>query len=127
AEQFDTVDRHRTAGDFVVGAPHERVRERRLARTVRAHQRVDFTRVDLEVDPAQDRMTVDAHAQIGYPQDAHANPTITSVPSTRTEYTGTGFVAGNVCGSPSMSENVEPCFGHSISRSSSHTSPSLSE
>jgi len=39
-------------------------------------------------------------------------------------YTRTGWVAGKVAGSPVSSENVEPCFGHSISRSSSHTSPS---
>ena len=36
-------------------------------------------------------------------------------------------VAGSVCGSPESNEKVEPCFGHSISRSSSHTSPSESE
>ena len=38
-----------------------------------------------------------------------------------------GRVAGSVCGSPVTREKVEPCFGHSISSSSSQTSPSESE
>ena len=36
-------------------------------------------------------------------------------------------VAGSVWGSPLVKENVDPCFGHSISHSSSQTSPSASE
>jgi hypothetical protein len=36
-------------------------------------------------------------------------------------------VAGSDCGDPSSSENVVPCFQHSISRSSWNTSPSASE
>ncbi len=47
--------------------------------------------------------------------------------STRTSNTGTGWVAGNVTGSPVSRLNVLLCFGHSISRSSHHTSPSDSE
>src|SRR5581483_6991316 len=38
-----------------------------------------------------------------------------------------GCVAGSVSGSPVLSENAEPCLGHSISHSSPHTSPSASE
>ena len=37
------------------------------------------------------------------------------------------MVAGSDCGSPVTSENVLPCFQHSISRSSHITSPSDSE
>src|ERR687886_471750 len=38
-----------------------------------------------------------------------------------------GWVAGRVSGSPVLSENAEPCLGHSISHSSGQTSPSASD
>ena len=58
---------------------------------------------------------------------ALAPPTITLPSSIRTSNTGTGCVAGSVIGSPVSRLNVLLCFGHSISRSSHHTSPSDSE
>ncbi len=53
-EELVAVDRDRTARHLVLAAAHERVRQRRLARTVRAHQRVHLAGADLEVDAAQD-------------------------------------------------------------------------
>src|SRR5215207_3764934 len=52
---------------------------------------------------------------------------VTVSPSTSVRKTGTGWVAGSVTGSPVVKLNVLECFGHSISRSSHHTSPSDSE
>src|SRR5947207_1140134 len=124
AEELLTVERDGAAENLVLGPAHERVRQRRLPRAVRAHERVDLARRDLEVDAAQDLLAVDGHPQPDDPQRAHAFVTTTSSPSILTSYTRTGCVAGRVAGSPVSSENVEPCFGHSISRSSSHTSPS---
>src|SRR5262249_43315559 len=127
-----------------------------LPGTVRSHQRMDLARAELEVDAAQDLVAADRGAQVLDPEHAlplsalragplgprltarrdtrlavfrlgHGRSTITASPSARTVETGTGRVAGRVCGSPVSNENVDPCFGHSISRSSSHTSPSESE
>ena len=78
---------------------------------------------------------LDRDPQPGDAKCAHGRPpaapghvvTTTSSPSIFTSYARTGDVAGSVAGSPVSSENVDPCFGHSISRSSSHTSPSDSE
>src|SRR5439155_26411987 len=126
-EELLTVERDGAAEDLVLGAAHERVRQRRLARAVRAHEGVDLARGDLEVDAAQDLLAVDGDPQPGDPQRAHAFVPTRSSPSILTSYTRTGWVAGRVAGSPVSSENVEPCFGHSISRSSSQTSPSARE
>src|SRR5689334_15605983 len=103
------------------------MRERRLTRTVRAHQRVHFTRLHFEIHTVQDLVAGHTDMQVLDLEHAHGMTTFTSSPSTTTSYTGTGVVAGRVCGSPVSRENVEPCFGHSISRSSAHTSPSDSE
>ena len=72
-------------GDLVVVAAHEHVRQRRLPRPVRAHQRVHLARLHLEVDAAQDlvaRRPTRAGPTIS--QHAHGSVTITSSPSTRT-------------------------------------------
>ena len=125
-EELLAVDRRGALGDRVVVAAHEHVGERRLAGAVGAHEGVHLTGRDLEVDAAQDLHSRDRRMQVRDPQDAHRS-TITSSPSTRVPYTGTGWVAGRVCGSPLSSEKVEPCLGHSISRSSAQTSPSERE
>jgi hypothetical protein len=127
AEQLLAVERHRPVTHLVLGPAHEGVGEGRLPGPIGPHQRVHLARGDLEVDPAQDVLPVDGNPQAGDPQRAHAFVTTTSSPSILTSKTRTGWVAGSVAGSPVSSENVEPCFGHSISRSSSHTSPSDSE
>ena len=117
-------------GDLVVAAAHERVRQRRLARAVRAHQRVHLARAHLEVDAAQDLVAGDASragrrcaARDRSRQHHRSRRRRRPRPRTRAP-------AGSPAASAahrSCSENVEPCFGHSISRSSSHTSPSESE
>src|SRR4029077_20472127 len=48
-EQILAAERRGTAGDDVLGMTHERVREGALARTVRAHQRMDLSLRHLEV------------------------------------------------------------------------------
>jgi len=50
--------------DTVIFAPGKHLRERALARTVRAHDGVYFAGADLEVDAAQDALVVDADLQI---------------------------------------------------------------
>src|SRR5262249_39741808 len=131
AEQLLTVERDRSGCHRVVPPTHQHVRQRRLATAVRTHQRVHFTGAHLEVDAPQDLEVANRRVQSLHPQHRrrrrpHCPPsgsvTITSSPSTRTGYTGTGVVAGSDCGSPVSSENVDPCFGHSISSSSAHTS-----
>ena len=87
-EQLVAVDGDRTARHRVLGATHQRVRQRRLAGAVRPHERVDLARRDLEVDAAQDLLTVDAGVQPGDAERAHdsapGTTSITSSPSTRT-------------------------------------------
>ena len=101
-EQLLAVDRDRTGGHLVVAAPHQRVRERRLPRSVRAHERVHLARAHLEVDAAQDLVAGDAYAC----RSADRSASLTAPPPSRrrrrprTSYTGTGCVAGSVCGSP---------------------------
>ncbi len=53
AEQVDTVERDR-AGHVVPFPPGQDVRQRALARPVRAHDRVDLARADVEVEPVED-------------------------------------------------------------------------
>src|SRR6476620_899306 len=88
---------------------------------------MDLAGLHLEVDSVQDLVARHADVQVGDLECAPGTTTSTSAPSTTTSKTGTGTVAGRVCGSPVTSENVEPCLGHSISTSSGHTSPSDSE
>src|SRR4029079_5523990 len=49
-EQVQAVVRDRAASDIVAGTAREHVRERRLAGTVRSHDRVHLARVDREVE-----------------------------------------------------------------------------
>ena len=52
------VEEDLALGDLVRGMPHQRVRERRLARAVRAHDRVDLVLVHGEVDALDDLRSV---------------------------------------------------------------------
>src|SRR5207249_2677349 len=52
-EDVSAAPRHLAAGDHVRGMAHQRIGERRLARAVRAHDRVDLARPNLEVDAPQ--------------------------------------------------------------------------
>ena len=54
AEYVDTLPDDLAAGDHVGGVAHERVGQRGLARAVAAHDGVDLTLADLQVDAAQD-------------------------------------------------------------------------
>ncbi len=112
-EQLVAVDGDRAAGDGVVAPTHQHVRERRLARAVRPHERVHLARPDLEVDPPQDLLPrhrgvqvrdlqhthrrAPEHREVASPEQlcavrttqpwgggAHDALTITSVPSMRT-------------------------------------------
>ena len=48
------VEERLAAGDLVGRVAHQRVGERRLARAVRAHQRVNLARADREIDSLDD-------------------------------------------------------------------------
>ena len=52
--QVLAVEEDLALGDLVGGVAGDRVRERRLARAVRAHDRVHLVRVDREVDALDD-------------------------------------------------------------------------
>ena len=58
------LEEDRALGDLVAGVPEQRVRERRLAGAVGAHQRVDLAVVDRQVDAAQDLAIVGAHVKV---------------------------------------------------------------
>ena len=73
-EDLLAVDRDRPVEHLVVSSPHQRVRERRLARAVGAHERVHLARTDLEIDPAQDLVPRDRRTQPGDRQHTHAQP-----------------------------------------------------
>ena len=73
-EQLLAVDGDRATGDRVVAPTHEHVRQRRLARAVRAHERVHLARAHLEVDAAQDLLPRDGGVQVRDLQHAHRPP-----------------------------------------------------
>ena len=52
------------SGHLVAVAARQHVRQRALARAVRAHDGVDFTRRDAEVDPGEDVLSIHRGAQI---------------------------------------------------------------
>ena len=128
AEQVVAVERDRAAEDLVAGPAHEHVRERGLARAVGAHDRVHLAAAHLEVEAAQDLAPLDTGPQAVDPKrrsrDLHHD--VVAVDDARRRRAPAGW-PGSDCGSPSTSENVLPCFQHSISRSSPSTSPSASE
>src|SRR5690606_39206297 len=94
---------------------------------VRAHHGVDLARRHRQVDALQDLVAVDGRPQAADLERAHCASTETVTwtrPSTTSAVnTGIGCVAGSDCGCPSSRLNVLPWRGHSISRSSHHTSP----
>ena len=51
-------------GDLERGVAHDRVRERRLAGAVRAHQRMDLAPRDLEVESLEDLLFLGAYVQV---------------------------------------------------------------
>ena len=83
-EELFAVDGDAAAGDLVVVAAHQHVRQRGLARAVRPHQRVHLARRDLEIDPRRDLLPGHGGVEIGDPQHAHGTLTITSSPDTWT-------------------------------------------
>ena len=64
-QKIAVLEGHRAAGDLVVLAARQHLRESALARAVRAHDGVDFARFDLEVDSLEDLLAGHAGAQIG--------------------------------------------------------------
>ena len=117
AEQVDAVEGDRAAEHLVAGPAHDHVRQRRLARAVRAHHGVDLAAADGEVDALQDLLAGRrrrAGRSISETCSLTATTTSTSPSTTRASYTGTGLVAGSDSGSPVTSENALPCFQHSI-------------
>jgi hypothetical protein len=124
-EDVGAVERHRSSEDLVARPPHQHVRQRRLARSVRAHDDVDLAAAHDQIDAPQDLAAVDAGAQAVDDQlGSHGARTTTRPSTTTTSNTGVARVAGRHCGSPSTSENELPCFQHSISLRSGNTSPS---
>ena len=58
------LERDRALGDLVGGVAEQGVRERRLARAVGAHQRVDLAAVDVQVDASEDLALLGADVQV---------------------------------------------------------------
>ena len=59
-------EHHRTFGHLVARPPGEHICERRLARPVRPHHRVDLPGVEREADAVQDRLAVDGGVEVIY-------------------------------------------------------------
>src|SRR5262245_27434184 len=72
-EQIDAVERHGAAEHLIAGTSHQDVRQRRLPRPVRPHDRVHFAARHDEVDAAEDLATRDRGAQTLDLEDAHAS------------------------------------------------------
>jgi hypothetical protein len=53
-EQVGALEQHLALGHLVAGMSHQYVAEGRLARAIRAHDRVDLTLGHLQIDPLQD-------------------------------------------------------------------------
>ena len=64
------VEQHLALGHLIIRATRDDVRERRLAGPVRPHDGGDLTGVDLEVEPAEDLLTV--HFDVEIPDFEHA-------------------------------------------------------
>src|SRR5690606_11764435 len=115
------VEQHLTLGHLVGRVAGQRVGERRLARPVGAHDRVDLAAVDGEVDALEDRLrTVRGRhggvevlvLELGHLRGSSLPvsrvqalaPTVTVIstrtvsPSTETAKTGTSWVAGRLSG-----------------------------
>src|SRR5712692_1010082 len=66
------VEQHLALGHDVVGLAGEHVRERRLARSVRAHDGMHATLTDLQVETVEDVLAVDLDVQILHFQQMHS-------------------------------------------------------
>ncbi len=87
AQQVEPVEGDRSAEDLITGLAHEHMRQRRLARAVRAHDGVHLAASHNEVDAAQDLLAVDARAEALDDQltgRVHGNTTQTEPSSTWT-------------------------------------------
>src|SRR4029079_16427824 len=75
-EDVLAVEGHRAAGDRVLGVAGDRVGQGRLARPVRAHDRVRLTGADGQVDATEDLLGVvtlpHADVQVADLQDGHS-------------------------------------------------------
>jgi hypothetical protein len=58
------VEEDLTLGHLEVRVAHDRVRERGLAGAVGAHQRVELTRTDVQVDPLEDLLVRGVDVQV---------------------------------------------------------------
>jgi D-tyrosyl-tRNA(Tyr) deacylase len=63
-EQILSVEGDRAFGHLIAGAAAEDVAERRLARAVRTHDRMDLARVDGEAEALEDRLAVDLGVEV---------------------------------------------------------------
>ena len=119
---------HAAAEHLVAGPAGDHVGQRRLARAVRAHHDVHLAGADGEVDAPQDLLPGDRHPQVAHLEHGHQPSTtapshardvdhhVAAVHRDRVDRRRARPPAGT-CGSPVRSENVEPCFQHSISQS----------
>jgi hypothetical protein len=58
-------------GDRQAGVAHDHVGQRRLARAVGAHQRVDLVRADLEVEALEDLLVAGADVEVADRELSH--------------------------------------------------------
>ena len=72
--QVLALEDDRALGHLERGVAHDRVRQGRLARPVRPHQRVYPSLLDVEVEAAQDLLALGAHMQVAYLQLSHRSP-----------------------------------------------------
>jgi hypothetical protein len=57
---------HRSFGHFIAGPPGQHITERRFARAIGAHNRMDFARVQTERKPLQDRLVGNGCVEVSY-------------------------------------------------------------
>ena len=101
SQHVDPVEQHLAAGHGVTGLTHDDRRQSALARTIRPHDRMHFTRRDREIDTIEDLFAGHRGRETTNLESAHdATSTFTLPSTTEAAYTGTGCVAGRVSGTP---------------------------
>ena len=65
-QQIFAVEGHRSFGHFIAGPPGQHITERRFARAIGAHNRMDFARVQTERKPLQDRLVGNGCVEVSY-------------------------------------------------------------
>ena len=77
-EQVPTVVQDRALSDLIFGVSRQHASQCALAGTVRSHDRVDFSGIDRQIDPAKNLPVPASHVQVGDREHCESYPTLPS-------------------------------------------------